>query len=58
MEVLIIWVYFLFLKMVADIIAPNLITIFGPSIGSFPECWRSADVTVILKGAPSPDKEN
>ena len=26
--------------------------------GSFPECWRSANVTAIPKSAPSPDREN
>ena len=25
---------------------------------SFPECWRSANVTAISKGAPSPGREN
>ena len=28
------------------------------SLGSFRECWWSANVTVIPKGAPSPDREN
>ena len=27
-------------------------------LGSFPECWRSANVTAIPKDAPSPDQEN
>ena len=27
-------------------------------LGSFLECWRSANVTAILYGAPSPDREN
>ena len=26
--------------------------------GLFSECWRSANVTAIPKGAPSPDREN
>ena len=45
---------------VADIIAPKLSIIFRKLIrlGSFPECWRSAIVTAIPKGAPSPDREN
>ena len=53
-------VFPLFLKKVADIIAPKLSTIFRRFIrlGSFPECWRSANVTDIPKGAPSPDREN
>ena len=50
----------LFLKMVADIIAPKLSIIFRWLIrrGSFPECWRSTNVTAIPKGAPSSDREN
>ena len=50
----------LFLKRVADIIAPILSIIFLTLIrlGSFPECWGSANVTAITKGAPSPDREN
>ena len=50
----------LFLKKVAGIIAPKLSIIFRRlmRLGSFPECWRSANVTVIAKGAPSPDTEN
>ena len=50
----------LFLKKVADIIAPKLSVIFRWLIRlrSFPECWRSAKVIAIPKGAPSPDKEN
>ena len=48
-------VFPIFLKMVVDIIAPKLIIIFRGLIhrGSFPECWRSANVTAIPKGAPS-----
>ena len=47
-----------FLKMVTDVIAPKLSIIFRGLIrrGSFPECWSSANVTAIPKGAPSPDK--
>ena len=50
----------LFLKKVADIIAPKLSIIFHMVIrlGSFPECWRFANVIAIPKGAPSPDREN
>ena len=53
-------VFPLLLKMVADIIAKKLSMIFRELIrlGSFPECWRSANVTAITKGAPSPDWEN
>ena len=50
-------VFLLFLKKVADIIAPKLSIIFCWLIrlGSFLECWRSANITSINKGAPSPD---
>ena len=53
-------VFPLFQRMVADIIAPKLSIIFHGVIrrGSFPKCWLSANVTVIPKGAQSPDKEN
>ena len=46
--------------MVADIIARTQSIIFRMLIrrGSFPECWRYANVTLIPKGAPSPDREN
>ena len=57
MGVLILWVCFM---EVADIIAPKLTIIFRGHIrlGSFPRYWRSANVTAIPKGAPSPDWEN
>ena len=50
----------IFLKQVADIIAPKLSTIFRQLIrlGSFPEYWQSANVTAIPMGVPSIDKEN
>ena len=53
-------VFPLFLKKVADIIAPKLSICFRRLIrlGSFPGCWRSANVTAISKGAPSRDREN
>ena len=52
--------FLLFLKSVADIIALKLSIIFRRLIclGSFRECWRSANVMAITKGPPSPDKEN
>ena len=52
-------VLLLFLKF-ANIIAPKLSIIFCRLIrlGSFPECWRSANVTAIPKGDPSPGWEN
>ena len=60
MGLLIIWVFPLFLKKVADIITPKLSIIFCKLIhlGLFPECWWSAYITAIPKGAPSPDREN
>ena len=53
-------VFPVFLKKIADIIAPKLSIIFRRliSLGSFPECCRPANVTAISKGAPSPDREN
>ena len=53
-------VFPLFQKKVADIIAPKLSIIFRRLIhlGSFPDCWRSANETAIPKGAPSSDREN
>ena len=53
-------VFPLFLKKVADIIAPKQSIIFRKLIclGSFPECWRSVNVTAIPMGAPSPDMVN
>ena len=49
-----------FLKMVEDIIAMKLSIIFRGLIrrGSFPECWPSANVTAIPKGATYPDMKN
>ena len=46
--------------MVADIIAPKQSVIFRrlSRLTSFPECWRSANVTANPMGAPSPDSEN
>ena len=53
-------VFPLFLKKFADIFAPKLSIIFHRLIrmGSFPECYRSANVTAIPKNAPSPDRAN
>ena len=53
-------VFPLFITMIADIIAPKLSNIFHKLIrlGSFPECWQSANVTAIPMDAPSTDMEN
>ena len=53
-------VFPLFKKMVAYIIALKLSMIFRGLIRcrSFPECWRSANVTAIPNGAPSPARES
>ena len=53
-------VFPLFLKMVADFIAPKLSIFWGGLIrwGSFPEFWRSGNVTAIPNGAPSTDRRN
>ena len=53
-------VFPLFLKMVAESIAPKLSIIFLDLMrrGSFPEYWQSANVTAISKCFPSPDNEN
>ena len=51
----------LFLKKVVNNIAPKPSILFSNlffRLGSFPECWLSANVTVIPKGAPSSDREN
>ena len=45
----------LFLKRTADVMAPRLSIVFRRPVrlGSFPACWRQANVTPILKGSPS-----
>ena len=45
----------LFLKRTADVMAPRLNAVFQPLVrlGSFPACWRQANVTPIPKGPPS-----
>ena len=50
----------LFLKMVANVLAPKLAQLFRLLLrrGCFPESWRVANVSAIPKGPPSPDKEN
>ena len=47
------WVCFtLFLKRTADVMAPRLSVVFRRLVrlGSFPACWRQANVTQIPKG--------
>ena len=45
----------LFLKRTADVLAPSLSVTFWRLVrlGSFPVCWRQANVTPIPKGPPS-----
>ena len=45
----------LFLKKTADVMAPRLCVVFRRLVrlGSFPACWRRANVTPIPKGPPS-----
>ena len=45
----------LFFKRTADVIAPRLSVVFRRLVrlGSFPACWRQANVTPIPKGPPS-----
>jgi hypothetical protein len=47
----------LFYKKVADILAPRLSRIYRSllRVGSFPECWRVANITAIPKGGCSAD---
>ena len=50
----------LFLKKTAVVQAPHLAVVFWPLIrlGSFPVCWRVANVTPIPKGPPSSSASN
>ena len=45
----------LFFKMIADLLAPKLATLFRYLLrsGTFPDCWKVADVVPVPKGAPS-----
>ena len=45
----------LFFKRTADVMAPRLSVVFQRLVrlGSFPACWRQANVTPIMKGPPS-----
>ena len=50
----------LFLKSTADVMAPSLSVVFQllVRLGSFPTCWRQANVTPIPKGPPSSSVAN
>ena len=50
----------LFLKKTADVLAPHLSFVFWRllRLGSFPACWRLANVTPIPKGPPSSSVAN
>ena len=50
----------LFLKRTADVMAPRLSVVFPRLVrlGSFPACWRQANVTPIPKGPPSSSVAN
>ena len=50
----------LFLERTADVLAPRLSVVFRRLVrlGSFPACWRQANVTPIPKGPPSSSVAN
>ena len=50
----------LFLKKTAVVLAPRLAVVFRRllRLGSFPLCWRVANVTPIPKGSPSSSASN
>ena len=50
----------LFLKRAADVMAPRLSVVFRRLVrlGSFPSCWRQANVTSFPKGSPSSSVAN
>ena len=49
-----------FLKKTTVVLAPSLAVVFRRllRLGSFPVCWRVANVTTILKGPPSSSASN
>ena len=59
MEALIHWVFPIFRKR-TDVLATRLSVVFRQflRLGSFPTCWRHANVTPILKGPPSSSVAN
>ena len=52
--------FLLFLKMTAEVLAPRIAVVFRRllRLGSFPVCWRVANVTPIPKGPPSSSVSN
>ena len=50
----------LLVKITADVLAPCLSVVFRRHVrlGSFPACWRQANVTPIPKGPPSSSVAN
>ena len=55
------WVCFLFMfPQTAEVLAPRLAVVFQwlLRLGSFPICWRAANVTQIPKGPPSSSASN
>ena len=50
----------LFRKRTADVMAPRLGVVFRRLVclGSFPACWRQANITPIPKGPPSSSVAN
>ena len=50
----------LFLKRTPDVMAPHLRVVFRRLVrlGSFPACWRQANITPIPKGPPSSSVAN
>ena len=50
----------LFLKRIADVLAPRLSVVFQRllRLGSFPACWRQVNVTTISKGPSSSSVAN
>ena len=52
--------FLLFLKRTADVLAPRLSVVFRRLVrlGSFPACWRQANVTPIPEGPQSSSVAN
>ena len=50
----------IFLKKAADVMVPRLCVVFRRLVhlGSFPACWRQANVTLFPKGPPSSSVAN